>query len=122
MSNNATHRVFSYGTLRQANVQMALYGHTVRTIDDNLPGWRLDWIQITDPAVIAASGSDRHPILRPGEASESVSGAYLELTGEELSATDVYEVSDYVRKSVTLLSGAQAFVYVAEDSVDQQLG
>ncbi len=89
MSNNATHRVFSYGTLRQANVQMALYGH---------------------------------PILRPGEATESVSGAYLELTGEELSATDAYEVSDYVRKSVTLLSGAQAFVYVAENSLDKQLG
>lgn len=119
MSNKPTHRVFSYGTLRQANVQMALYGHTVRTIDDNLPRWRLDWIQINDPAVIAASGSDRHPILRPGESNDSVSGAYLELTAEELRATDDYEVSDYVRKSVTLTSGVQAFVYVADDTANK---
>ena len=116
MSDNPTIRVFSYGTLRQANVQMALYGHTVLTIEDSLPGWRLDWIQILDPKVIEASGSDRHPILRPGTANDSVSGAYLELTSEELSATDDYEVSDYVRKSVTLSSGKPAFVYVADDS------
>ena len=117
MSENPTNRVFSYGTLRQANVQLALYGHPVVTVQDSLPGWRLDWIQITDPDVIAASGSDRHPILRPGAADDSVNGAYLELTDEELSATDDYEVSDDVRKSVTLSSGTQAFVYVADDSV-----
>ena len=119
MGNNATYRVFSYGTLRQANVQMALYGHTVRTIDDHLPGWRLDWIQITDPVVIAASGSERHPILRPGKANDSVGGAYLELTAEELRATDDYEVSDYVRKSVALTSGVQAFVYVADNTANK---
>ena len=118
MSKNPPYRVFSYGTLRQANVQMALYGHTVQTIEDTLPSWRLDWIQITDPEVIAASGSDRHPILRRSDASESVSGAYLELTSEELSATDNYEVPDYVRESVTLSSGVQAFVYVADESVN----
>jgi gamma-glutamylcyclotransferase (GGCT)/AIG2-like uncharacterized protein YtfP len=117
MSENPTNRVFSYGTLRQTNVQMALYGHPVLTIEDSLPGWRLEWLQIIDSDAIEASGSDRHPILRPGAADDLVSGAYLELSDEELSATDDYEVSDYVRKSVTLSSGTQAFVYVADDSV-----
>lgn len=113
MSANTSHRVFSYGTLRQANVQASLYGREVRTTADTLPGWRLDWVQITDPEVIAASGSDRHPILRRGETTDVVSGAYLELTDDELKATDEYEVADYVRVLVGLDSGVQAFVYVA---------
>ena len=115
MSEPIIHRVFSYGTLWQANVQNALYGHGVETVADSLPGWRLDWIEITDPAVIAASGSDRHPILRRGDSTDSVGGAYLHLTDAQLAATDDYEVSDYVRRLVTLTSGIEAFVYVADE-------
>jgi gamma-glutamylcyclotransferase (GGCT)/AIG2-like uncharacterized protein YtfP len=115
MSTPTQHKVFSYGTLRQENVQIALYGRKVETTDDSLPGWRLDWIQVTDPEVIAASGSDSHPILRRGEQTDSVAGAYLELSDEELTATDQYEVDDYTRLLVTLASGVQAFVYVAAE-------
>ena len=104
--------VFSYGTLRQANVQKSLYGREVPTIQDELPGYRLDWLTITDPDVIATSGSDIHPILRKGSELESVSGAYLELTESELAATDAYEVDDYVRRKVTLLSGNVVWVYL----------
>ncbi len=108
-----SHRVFSYGTLRQLNVQQTLYGRAVPTIPDELPAWRLDSIVITDPDVIRASGSDRHPILRPGATDDVVAGAYLELNDEELDATDRYEVSDYVRRLVVLASGVEAYVYVA---------
>jgi len=110
----APHRVFSYGTLRQTNVQQALYGRAVSTIPDVLPSWRLDWLDITDPDVIRASGSDRHPILRRGTDDDAVEGAYLELNDEELKATDRYEVADYVRRAVVLASGVEAFVYVAD--------
>ena len=115
MSVGPLHRVFSYGTLRQANVQKALYGHEVQTTSDSLSGWSLSWIPITDQEVIAASGSDRHPILRRGDENDSVSGAFLTLTEEELKATDDYEVTDYIRLQVTLDSGVQAFVYVANE-------
>ncbi|WP_053351767.1 gamma-glutamylcyclotransferase family protein [Leucobacter musarum] len=107
------HRVFSYGTLRQANVQQTLYGRAVPTVDDTLTGWRLEWVQIIDPAVIAASGSDRHPILRPGSPSDMVAGAALALSDADLAATDDYEVDDYVRVLVRLASGVDAYVYVA---------
>lgn len=108
------HRVFSYGTLRQSNVQQALFGRHVRTVDDVLPGWRLEWLTITDPDVIRASGSARHPILRPGGPEDSVPGAYLELDSDaELAAVDDYEVEDYVRIHVSLASGNHAWVYVA---------
>lgn len=115
------HRVFSYGTLRQSEVQQALYGREVLTVADTLPGYRLDWLVITDPDVIATSGSDRHPILRRGEPGDLVEGAFLELDGTELAATDAYEVADYVRRVVTLASGVEAFVYVAGDEGDAPL-
>ena len=113
MTSHGPHRVFSYGTLRQENVQQALYGRKVETTDDVLEGWRLDWVEITDPEVIAASGSDRHPILRKGDAQDRVIGAYLQLTDEELATTDAYEVEDYSRILIKLASGVEAFVYVA---------
>lgn len=108
-----SHRVFSYGTLRLPKVQHALYGRQVPTVTDTLPGYRIDWLLITDADVIAKSGSDRHPILRRAEPHESVDGAYLELTDDELASTDEYEVDDYARVSVRLGSGVQAWAYLA---------
>lgn len=113
------HRVFSYGTLRLAGVQEALFGRQVHTVDDVLPGWRLDWLTITDADVIRKSGTDRHPILRRAGAADSVAGAYLELdTDAELAAVDDYEVDDYVRVEAVLASGAAAWVYIAADGQD----
>ena len=106
-------RLFSYGTLRQPEVQEALFGRPLPTMPDSLPGYRLEWLLITDAAVIAASGSDRHPILREGAPTDSVSGGCLELDEHELLAADAYEVDDYARRSVTLASGVHAWAYVA---------
>lgn len=114
----ATHRVFSYGTLRQPLVQESLFGDHVPTEPDALPGWRLDWVSITDPGVIRTSGSDRHPILRRGAPEDRVDGASLVLGYEwQLRAVDDYEVADYQRIEVTLASGTTAWVYVAAEDV-----
>ena len=110
-----THRLFSYGTLRQDDVQAALFGRAVPTVEDSLPGHRLDWLVITDPEVVATSGSDRHPILRKSSPDDSVEGARLELNDAELAAADDYEVDDYVRTAVELASGVGALVYIAAD-------
>ena len=108
-----THNLFSYGTLRQPEVQQALFGRSVPTVDDALPGYRIEWLTITDPEVIKTSGSDRHPILRKGEPTDSASGAYLTIDDADLAAADDYEVDDYVRTAVTLASGVQAWAYLA---------
>ena len=113
---SAAHRVFSYGTLRQPLVQESLFGDHVPTEPDALPGWRLDWVTITDPEVIRTSGSDRHPILRRGTPEDRVDGASLVLGSEwQLRAVDDYEVADYQRIEVTLASGTTAWVYVAAE-------
>jgi hypothetical protein len=108
-------RLFSYGTLQQPEVQQALFGRPVPTVPDVLPGYRVDVTVITDPAVIATSGSDRHPILRRGGPGDAVPGAFLELSPAELAAADEYEVDDYVRVPVTLGSGRSAWAYVAAE-------
>ncbi|WP_240037176.1 gamma-glutamylcyclotransferase family protein [Leifsonia flava] len=108
--------LFSYGTLRLASVQRGTFGAELPTRDDALPGFRLGVLKITDPHVIALSGSDEHPILeRTDDPADSVAGSVLELTPEQLAAADAYEVADYVRVTVTLASGTRAWVYVAAE-------
>jgi hypothetical protein len=112
-----TAKVFSYGTLQQPDVQMVTFGRHLAGTPDRLPGHRRDWIEITDPAVISASGSNRHPIVSAcADQSEAVAGTLFTLTASELAASDEYEVEDYRRVPVTLASGASAWTYLAGPS------
>ena len=105
--------LFSYGTLRQRDVQLATFGRELEGYIDALIGYDLDYVTITDPHVIAASGSGRHPILRPTNRPDAhVDGTVFTISDAELAAADEYEVDDYRRISVSLRSGAQAWVYV----------
>ncbi|MDX8030211.1 gamma-glutamylcyclotransferase [Lentzea sp. BCCO 10_0856] len=107
--------LFSYGTLQTPSVQLEHFGRELKGEQDLLPGFRQDWVTITDPAVIAVSGTDRHPIVRhTGDPADTTAGTVLEVTTEELAAADVYEVDDYRRALVRLGSGADAWVYLAQ--------
>jgi hypothetical protein len=108
-----TELLFSYGTLRQRDVQLATFGRELDGYLDAVIGYELDYVTITDPQVIATSGSDRHPILRPTVRPEAhVDGTVFAITDAELLAADAYEVDDYRRIAVPLRSGPQAWVYV----------
>jgi gamma-glutamylcyclotransferase (GGCT)/AIG2-like uncharacterized protein YtfP len=105
--------LFSYGTLRQREVQLTTFGRELNGRDDAIVGYELDWVTITDPHVIATSGSDRHPILKPNDRpGAAVEGTVFTITEGELAAADEYEVDDYRRVLVPLRSGGQAWVYV----------
>lgn len=109
-----TELLFSYGTLRLPDVQRANFGRLLVGIDDALAGFRLATVRITDPDVVAQSGSAEHPILvRTDDPRDRVPGTALEVTPEELLAADAYEVDDYVRTLTSLTSGRAAWVYVA---------
>jgi len=108
-----TELLFSYGTLRQPEVQRAAFGRELTGRDDAIVGFDLDYVTITDPHVVATSGSDRHPILRPTDRVDAhVDGMVFAISEAELAAADEYEVDDYRRISVPLRSGATAWVYV----------
>ena len=103
--------LFSYGTLRQPEVQRELFGEVVASSPDTLHGWVEREVVISDPEVVRLSGSAVHPALVRGE-GQPIAGAVLELTDAQLAAADAYEVSDYARAEVTLASGRATFVYV----------
>jgi gamma-glutamylcyclotransferase (GGCT)/AIG2-like uncharacterized protein YtfP len=108
-----TQLLFSYGTLRQREVQRSTFGRELDGRPDAIVGYELDYVTITDPHVLATSGSDRHPILKPTDrADAAVEGTVFVISEAELAAADEYEVDDYARISVPLRSGDQAWVYV----------
>ena len=108
-----TELLFSYGTLRQPEVQRATFGREIDGRPDAIVGYHLEYVSITDPHVIAASGSDRHPILKPTDRpGAAVEGTVFAISEADLAAADEYEVDDYRRIAVPLRSGDQAWVYV----------
>ncbi|WP_328412159.1 gamma-glutamylcyclotransferase family protein [Nocardia sp. NBC_00403] len=104
--------LFSYGTLRQPEVQRTVFGRELDGHFDEIAGYELGEVTITDPAVIATSGSARHPVLRPADGATGVPGTVFAITPTDLAAADAYEVADYTRVLLPLGSGRQAWVYV----------
>ena len=103
--------LFSYGTLRQRDVQLATFGRAWDGSLDAVVGYELHYVTSTDPQVMTTSGSDRHPILRPTDRPDAhVEGTVFTVTDAELAAADDYEVDDYRRISVPLRSGPRAWV------------
>ncbi len=105
--------LFSYGTLRLPDVQLATFGRQLDGYVDAVIGYELDYVTIADPQVIATSGSDRHPILRPANRPDAhVDGTVFVISALNWPQPMTYEVDDYRRISVPLRSGPQAWVYV----------
>jgi hypothetical protein len=98
--------------LRLPAVQLAHFGRLLTGTEDRLPHHRIEWLRITDPAVVATSGIDSHPILRYSAAADDfVEGTVFELSDEELAAADLYEVGEYERVLLRLESGLHGWIY-----------
>ncbi|GBR49799.1 MULTISPECIES: gamma-glutamylcyclotransferase family protein [Neokomagataea] len=105
--------LFSYGTLQLESVQQSSFGRLLGGEQDAMVGYRKDFVEITDPEVLRASGQRFHPVVVPtGKADDTVEGMVFAISAEELAAADAYEVSDYKRVEVALRSGKAAWVYV----------
>ena len=105
--------LFSYGTLREDDVQQAVFGRAVEGSPDAILGFRLVPLTITDPSAIAISGRAGHTILDPtGDDRDQIEGLVLRITAAELALADTYEDAAYKRVQVRLRSGGEAWVYV----------
>jgi len=105
--------LFSYGTLQQQSVQLAVFGRKLSGTPDSLVGYALSMIPITDADVIRVSGKTHHPIVMYADNSNArVSGTVFDVTELELHLVDQYEVSAYRRIAASLASGRMAWVYV----------
>jgi gamma-glutamylcyclotransferase (GGCT)/AIG2-like uncharacterized protein YtfP len=108
--------LFSYGTLRQPEVQRATWGRLIEGRPDSLVGYRLAPLDISSAEVVRLSGKAVHNIARrSGRPEDRIEGVVFELGAEELEATDAYEVDAYSRREVRLESGLVAFAYVGPD-------
>ena len=106
--------LFSYGTLQQDSVQQANFGRKLLGYKDSLPGYVVEQLRITDPRVLRESGKEFHPILRyTGNSNDQVTGTVFELTEDEITHADDYEVDDYQRVKVQLKSGRTCWIYAA---------
>ena len=102
----ATILLFSYGTLRDPDVQRRLFGRRVEEEADALRGYRL--------ATVVIDGETYPSLMSSGRPADRVSGLVLRLTETDLAAADAYEgTTEYVRATVCLESGRKAFVYVS---------
>jgi len=106
--------LFSYGTLQQADVQLATFGRLLRGQPDELVGFKPSLVRIEDPQLAAASGRTHHAnVTFTGRRDSRVSGTVFEITDDELAAADRYErTAAYTRIGAPLASGNRAWLYV----------
>lgn len=104
-------KLFSYGTLREAAVQRAVFGRTLQGTDDALDGYRLAQVRLADWDGATLSGGDLQQTLMPAD-GESVTGMVLHVSDDELRLADSYEPREYKRVKVRLRSGTEAWVYL----------
>lgn len=106
-------RLFSYGTLRLEQVQLATFGRKLDGEPDALLGYRLTMITIDDEDFVAKSGTANQRNLQfTGDMSDFVEGMVVSLTQKELEQADEYEPNGYERTLVQLKSGTKAWVYI----------
>jgi Gamma-glutamyl cyclotransferase, AIG2-like len=111
-----TQYLFAYGTLQLPLVQMANFGRLLKGTPDTLVGYNISEVEITDADVLAQSEQKFHPILRfSGKLYDEVKGMAFEVSELDVERADRYEVADYQRVAVTLLSGREAWVYIERD-------
>jgi len=115
------HLLFSYGTLRQPDVQAEVFGREVPGEPDAVVGHRLGEVEVDDPHVVAISGSAIHPGLVPtADEAALVHGTVLTLDDEQLARADAYEIDAYRRVRVALASGRTAWVYALTESQEDE--
>jgi gamma-glutamylcyclotransferase (GGCT)/AIG2-like uncharacterized protein YtfP len=105
--------LFSYGTLQQEGVQLAIFDRKLCGDQDELVGYEQALLLIEDPVVVSTSGKTHHTIVRPsGDPASRIKGTVYQLTEAELHRADRYEVAAYKRTAANLASGREAWVYV----------
>ena len=111
--------MFSYGSLQEEAVQLAVYGRVLRGEADELNGWVRTQLDVPKWHKAALSGTTHYAnVERSPQPNSSVAGTALELTDAELAASDAYERdAEYVRVMITLSSGRRAWVYVSAGTV-----
>ena len=92
--------LFVYGTLKDPEIQRAVFGRATAGTPATLEGFIKSQLQL---------GKNMYPVITSGEGA--VEGVVLELTRKEMKNTDRYETDAYKRVKLILSNGREAWVY-----------
>lgn len=107
--------LFSYGTLQKVNVQLELFGRSLKSSKDTLRGYRVSPIVIKDEIFLSKTSQANQLIaIISNNKNDAIEGSVLEVSREELLLSDKYEPEDYQRIQVELESGKKAWIYAAK--------
>ncbi|MDO6817782.1 gamma-glutamylcyclotransferase family protein [Zobellia sp. 1_MG-2023] len=95
--------LFTYGTLKDLNVQEQVFGHTLKGEQDVLEAFRISPDKIMGRYLVAEKTNSRE---------DQIEGIVYELKQSELTMADLYEGEAYKKIEVGLKSGKIAWVYV----------
>ncbi len=98
---NVAHLIFSYGTLQDPKVQMAVYKRLLIGEKAVLPHYTLATKKIYG----------QYPVVTP-QISETITGVIYQINDAELALTDAYEGPNYQRRLLPLANGRKAWVYL----------
>lgn len=106
--------LFSYGSLRETDVQLATFGRLLHGAGDELSGFDLSRVRIEDPAAVARSGRTDHATVRfTGNEASRVPGMVFDISDAELARVDRYEaLFSYRRVAVRTATGRDVWVYL----------
>ncbi|HEX4684308.1 MAG TPA: gamma-glutamylcyclotransferase family protein [Gemmatimonadaceae bacterium] len=106
--------LFSYGTLRVPETQLAVFGREVAGSVDELLGFTRRTVQVRDASFAASNGAVQAIVRETGRDDDRIAGTVLEVTDAELAMADAYEPAGYRRIAARFASGRRGWVY-AED-------
>jgi hypothetical protein len=108
-----TERLFPYGTLQQAAVQLANFRRKLKSSPDEFNGYKITSVKTNDPEMAAESWLELHKILMSSDdPMEIAEGVLFANTPEELRAADDYETDSYKCVRVKLKSCMEVSIYV----------
>ncbi len=107
MHPSATHLLFTYGTLQEKEVQLAVFSRLLTGVDDILEQYKIAVQKV----------ANRYPTLEyTGTNQNKLTGKVYTISPEELDQADRYEGEAYKRIEVTLVSGNKAWVYTSKNT------
>ncbi|MCX7547191.1 gamma-glutamylcyclotransferase [Xanthomarina sp. F1114] len=111
------HLLFSYGALKSKEVQLDNFGRELKGTEDLLSGYKLTDEEIKDTSVIKIHKTEILSIAtKSREENDHIKGLVFEILGEELMQIDRFGLSNYKRVKETTASGAEVWIYVAQNS------
>lgn len=111
------HLLFSYGALKSKQVQLDHFGRELKGTEDTLSGYKLTDVEIKDMSVIKINKTDILSIAsKSREENDFIKGLVFEISGAELMQIDRFGLSNYKRVKETTESGAEVWIYVAQNS------